>query len=207
MAKLIKVDRNGSKHFEGYQKCDKCGGDGVYKWGAMEWLGNGQVRPQYAGTCFKCNGAGQVYTKWIERTPEYQAKLDAKREAKWAKIEAEREARRAEAEARKAEEEARRAAQKAISKHVGTVGQKLAFAATYLHRGSYTVRSFKGYGTETMYAHTFADADGNKFVWKTTNYLCGIEEDTSVQVAGTVKEHSEYNGEKQTTLTRCKITA
>ena len=81
--KLIKIDRNGSKHYEGLVKCDRCGGDGIYKWGAVI---NG--RPQYAGTCFKCLGAGTVIDTWIERTPEYEAKLAAKRAEKAAAREA-----------------------------------------------------------------------------------------------------------------------
>lgn len=60
--KLIKVDKNGSKHYEGVVICDRCGGSGVYVWGAII---NGN--PQYAGTCFKCDGAGMVVDRWIER--------------------------------------------------------------------------------------------------------------------------------------------
>lgn len=62
--KLVKIDRNGSKHFEGMIPCDRCHGTGRYG---------------YYGRCFKCGGTGEVYAKWIERTPEYQSKLDDKR--------------------------------------------------------------------------------------------------------------------------------
>lgn len=79
-AKLIKIDRNGSKHFEGMITCDRCGGSGVYIW----MVCNGVPVPTIVdnGVCHKCFGAGKVKGKWIERTPEYQAKLDAKREAR-----------------------------------------------------------------------------------------------------------------------------
>ena len=113
--KLIKIDRNGSKHYEGYAKCDRCGGGGIYKWGAVI---NGSS--QYAGTCFKCLGEGKVYTSWIERTPEYQAKLDAKRKARQEKRRAEEEAKyqaeKARREAEQAAREAQRAAEKASRK-------------------------------------------------------------------------------------------
>lgn len=79
MANLLKIDKNGSKHYEGYVACDRCGGDGMYKWGAMRMSDSGEVIPQFAGRCYKCEGSGRVLKKWIERTPEYQAKLDAKR--------------------------------------------------------------------------------------------------------------------------------
>ena len=115
MAKLIKIDRNGSKHYEGYVSCDKCGGDGVYKWGAFR-MENGVAVPQYAGICWKCDGNGKLLKKWIERTPEYQAKLDAKREAKHAKeYEEKREAIEAE-QKRIAEETAQREAAEAARK-------------------------------------------------------------------------------------------
>jgi predicted extracellular nuclease len=57
-----------------------------------------------------------------------------------------------------------------------------------------------------MYAHTFKDADGNVFTWKTQNGV-GLNVGDSVNVKGTIKAHTEYKEEKQTELTRCKVTA
>ena len=210
-AKLIKIDRNGSKHYEGVVKCDRCGGDGLYKWGAVI---NGC--PQYVGTCFKCEGAGKVIDHWIERTPEYQAKLDARRKAKWdarraeqekyiAAEQARREAEEAAERARREAEEAAERARKAISQHAGQIGDKIEFKGMYVRTGSWEQKSFRGFGTDTMYAHTFKDVNGNVFVWKTQNGI-NLEYGQNVDVRGTVKKHSEYDGEKQTELTRCKIT-
>ena len=97
MATLIKIDRNGSKHFEGMITCDRCQGRG---WFATH-VCNGQLVPSKIdqAVCWKCHGEGKVYGKWIERTPEYQAKLEAKRKAKQ--------------EARMAEETAKQEEQKA----------------------------------------------------------------------------------------------
>jgi multidrug efflux pump subunit AcrA (membrane-fusion protein) len=148
--------------------------------------------------------------KWIERTPEYQAKLDAKREAKRAAEEAKQAAEREAAE--RAEREAREAreamikAQKAISQYVGQVGEKVDFKGTYVRTGSWQQKAFGGYGTDTMYIHTFKDSDGNVFTWKTQKNV-DLNYGEPVDVRGTVKEHSEYKDEKQTALTRCKITA
>ena len=54
------------------------------------------------------------------------------------------------------------------------------------------------------------DAAGNVYTWKTANNI-GYEDAEGVwqkpeefTIKGTVKEHSEYRGEKQTVLTRCK---
>lgn len=213
MARLIKIDRNGSKHYEGFVPCDRCGGTGTYAWGAII---NGT--PQYAGVCYKCAGQKQIWRTWIERTPEYQAKLDAKREAKikakqeaFAKAQAEIEAQRmAEEERRMAEEKAR----KAISQYVGNVGDKYNSVVTYNGSAHFEVKSFSGYGTDTMYVHNFTDANGNKIVWKTGKSLgtwldngdwLHYEDGDTVTLKGTIKEHKEYKDEKQTVLTRCKV--
>ena len=215
-AVLIKIDRNGSKHYEGAVVCDRCNGRGWYAIGSC----NGQLVPSHVddAVCYKCHGAGKVRGKWIERTPEYQAKLDAKREAKraaaQAKFEAEEAQRAAEREAaERAEREAREAreaeikAQKAISQYVGEIGSKVDFKGTYVRTGSWEQKSFRGYGYETMFVHTFKDSDGNVFIWKTQKGLpVDLNYGEPVDVRGTVKEHSEYKDEKQTAITRCTIT-
>ena len=217
MATLIRIDRNGSKHWQGLVTCDRCGGKGIYHIGVH----NGELIPAHPdnGVCYKCNGAGKVMSKWIERTPEYQAKLDAKRQAKLDAIAAEQKAQEeeqerirkeeeAKAEAEKLAEEARIKAQKAISQHVGEIGQRLTISGTFEYTAFFEVPSFRGFGTDTMYIHNFKDDDGNVLVWKTSSCLNrdAIYEGDQVQIKGTVKEHSEYKDEKQTVLTRCKIT-
>ena len=69
MAYLIRVDKNGTKHF-GDTRCRKCGGKG-YLHGYEHVEG---------GVCFRCGGHGHEaeYT-WKEYTPEYAAKLAEKR--------------------------------------------------------------------------------------------------------------------------------
>ena len=200
MATLIKIDKNGSKHFEGMVKCDRCGGQG----GATQWNNTGY-------TCWKCGGSGQIFMKWIERTPEYEAKLAARRAAKikaqMAAQEEQRKAYEAKLEAerlRKEAEEAAIKAQKAISQYVGQVGDKITTAAVYDHSAWFEFKL--GWATETMYIHTFKDPDGNTLVWKTSsNSLHELDEGDKVQITGTIKDHNEYKDEKQTVLTRCKI--
>lgn len=205
-ARLIKIDRNGSKHFEGEIVCDRCSGKGYYAIGVHNM--QPVLSPHDGGVCWKCMGVGKVMGKWIERTPEYQAKLDAKRQAKWeaerAKIEAERAEREAKKKAEREAKEAEIKALKAISQHVGQIGDKVEIKGTYVRSGSWEQRSFSGYGTETMYVHTFKDANGNVFTWKTQKYI-DLNYGECVNVKGTVKNHSEYKDEKQTELTRCKV--
>lgn len=58
---------------------------------------------------------------------------------------------------------------------------------------------------ETMYGYTymyqFVDKAGNIYIWKTSNNVEG----ETVSLKGTVKAHSDFNGVKQTELTRCKV--
>lgn len=212
--KLIKIDRNGSKHYEGWVECDRCGGRGLYAIGTL----NGQpvITSVDGGICHKCLGKGKVLSKWIERTPEYQAKLDAKREAKWAKIRAEQEAEyekiRAEREERerkeaeeRAAEEARIKAEKAISQYVGEVGERIERKVTLKKRAYWDAKI--GWKEITMYALTFKDEQGNALVWKTQNGSYDFNEGDQLILTGTIKNHSEYRDEKQTELQRCKLQA
>ena len=202
MATLVKVDRNGSKHFEGYIHCDRCGGQGTSDvWKATGW------------TCYKCGGSGKVFAKWIERTPEYEAKLAENRrkrnEAKLAEQKADMQEMMDAYEKQKREreaEEARIKAAKAQSSYIGEIGDKVDLQATYERSAWFTTQY--GYQTQVVYIHTFRDGDGNALTWKTSaTALADIEEGTIVRLQGTIKEHKEYKDEKQTALTRCKVTA
>ena len=203
-AKLIKIDRNGSKHYEGAIVCDRCNGRGWFATGEH----NGRLVPSHVdnAVCWKCHGAGKVHGKWIERTPEYQAKLDARRQAKLDAQRAEWEAEQARLAAEREAEAARIKAEKAISQHVGQIGERVAFKGTYVRSGWWDQPAYGGWGTVTMYCHTFKDADGNVFIWKTQRGIC-FEYGENVDVKGTVKAHGEYKEERQTVLTRCKVAA
>ena len=201
---LVKVDRNNSKHYVGIVNCDICGGTG----GSDNW--------KYTGwTCYKCNGSGRIAYRWIERTPEYEAKLESRRAKKAEKERAEAEARRARYEAaiKAAEEEkkareAEEAARKEISTYVGEVGEKLNIKARFDHTAWYERHSFAGYGMEKVYIVSFRDEKGNLLIWKTTSPkgCAELEEGDEISLKGTIKEHTEYRDEKQTILTRCKVT-
>lgn len=214
MATLIRVDRNGTKYWSGLVPCERCGGAG----GADKW--------QFTGwKCYKCGGTGTQVGSWKEYTPEYEAKLEARRQAKREKWEQEHAEEIAQREAeRKAKEEAERLAQeeeerrireqKAKSQYIGEVGDKIDTVATYIKTAWFDVPSYVGFGTDTMYIHTFKIGD-NTVIWKTSTDNLGefneegewerYEEGKQIHLKGTIKEHKEYKDEKQTVLTRCRI--
>ena len=89
------------------------------------------------------------------------------------------------------------------SEFQGNIGEKIEKELTLVKSVSFETH-FTYYG-ETQYIHKFEDEDGNIYIWKTSNALV---EDKPIQkciLKGTIKEHSEYNTEKQTVLTRCKV--
>lgn len=58
------------------------------------------------------------------------------------------------------------------------------------------------------YLYKIVDTNGNIFTWKTSKWL-GDDESlapgTRISLKGTVKNHSEFRGVKQTELTRCRV--
>ena len=92
---------------------------------------------------------------------------------------------------------AKRHAPEHTSEHIGAVGDKVDLEVTHTRTGRFETR----FGT--TWVHTFEDVNGNILVWKTGS--CGSFESDKLHLKGTVKEHDEYRGVKQTVLTRCKI--
>lgn len=88
-------------------------------------------------------------------------------------------------------------AEKAASNWVGEVGSKLEIEIdTFECKSSW----YNTYGV--TYLYKFTDKSGNVFIWYASNPV--NDEETVSSIKGTVKEHSEFNGIKQTVLTRCK---
>ena len=80
----------------------------------------------------------------------------------------------------------------------GQDGEKVSLTLTYTGSAHFDTC----YGT--TYVHNFENEKGNAFVWKTGNGINSNRGD-AVTISGTIKEHNEYRGIKQTVLTRCKI--
>lgn len=84
------------------------------------------------------------------------------------------------------------------SEYIGEVGEKVELQAVLTKSISYQ----SAFGTG--YFHMFADEKGNVLKWSTNKWL-KIHEGAKVTLKGTIKEHSEHRGVKQTVLTRCKV--
>lgn len=97
--------------------------------------------------------------------------------------------------------EARERAQQS-SRFVGTVGQRIEALVTVTNVGKFSRSVYMmPHLEETVWVITMTDVFGNQFVSKSPNFK--RERDEKFTVRGTVKDHSEYRGVKQTVLTRC----
>lgn len=210
--RFIKTDKNGTKYWESECSCWKCGGTGTYRWGAVI---NGVS--QFAGVCYACGGSGKEIKIEKEYTPEHEAKLAkarAKRmakkieehEAKLAEQRAINDAIKAKEEARKAEIETERAKARETSQYVGSIGDKITVEVTFVFEASFETQ----FGTQHIY--TFRDDEGNTLVWKTSAFLwyeVGNKETPvckgdKIRLTASIKDHSEYRGERQTILQRVR---
>ncbi len=87
--------------------------------------------------------------------------------------------------------------------YFGEIGQRVTVMVKFVRLGWFETH-FSYYG-ETVFVYTFEDDAGHVFVWKTgTGFDGGIENGAELKIKATIKEHSEYDGIKQTVITRCK---
>lgn len=82
---------------------------------------------------------------------------------------------------------------------IGEAGGKIASRATLERVGGY----------DNIYGHvsvlSFRDDEGNGMVWKTQSPPNGLMVGSTYRIAGTVKAHGEYKGDKQTEVIRVKV--
>lgn len=83
------------------------------------------------------------------------------------------------------------------SNHVGTVGKRETFTVSLT--GCKVLPDY-GYGCSNLYS--FKDEHGNVIKWKTQGDFDFAD---TFKIVGSVKRHGEWNGVKETELTRCKI--
>ena len=104
------------------------------------------------------------------------------------------------------------------SEWVGEEKQRMELELTLVRDYQYDRQGYGYRSIETAHIYTFADAEGNCFVWKTANLIDVDVEDADgnfewvvadlgdkVTMKATVKEHGEYRGVKQTVINRPKI--
>lgn len=89
--------------------------------------------------------------------------------------------------------------QREKSEHIGEVGERIEVDVVVEK-----VHVFENNWGNTK-LHRFKDDKGNVIVWFASNAF--LEEGKNYKIRGTVREHSEYRGVKQTVLTRCKVIA
>lgn len=94
------------------------------------------------------------------------------------------------------------------NEYIGNVGDKVSCIARLIHYS--TFESYYTYRGELNYRYTFIDDAGNLIQWRTQKSIINdldkaIEDRTSFNISGTVKEYKEYKGRFYTVLTRCKI--
>ena len=94
-----------------------------------------------------------------------------------------------------------KAEEDAASDYVGNIGDRIRFEAK-------SVRILTSWDTEwgTTWLLKIVDKEGNIYTWKSSG---NFPDDVSTikNVVGTVKNHSDYKGTRQTELTRCKVSA
>lgn len=84
-----------------------------------------------------------------------------------------------------------------VSVHVGNIGDKIEFDGEASVISNYDTQ----WGMSTFYK--IVDTEGNVYTWYTSTCIeCGKK----LHFKATVKDHDEFNGIKQTKLTRCRVT-
>ena len=100
-------------------------------------------------------------------------------------------------------EESERKVKAEKSSYFGTVGEKVSGIELIFKNEFFYETQFGG-----MCIYIFEDAEGRQFKWNTsTGFSTSLEKEEVIKINATIKEHSEYNGIKQTVLTRCKLVA
>lgn len=97
-------------------------------------------------------------------------------------------------EAQKKKEQEKKVIQNSTYKY--SVNERVTFEVTEIKA---VTSWFTQFGI--TYIYKILDTEGNVYIWKTTKSV----ENNIKKITGTVKELSEYNGIKQTVLTRCKL--
>ena len=84
------------------------------------------------------------------------------------------------------------------SEYMGNIGDRITFAID-------SWKALTSWETEwgVTVLYRFIDTNGNVIIWKSSKYIDSEKEVT--KLTGTIKEHKEYNGVKQTVVNRCKV--
>lgn len=106
--------------------------------------------------------------------------------------------------AKEAARKAKHEAEAASSAYFGEVGQRVTIHAEKIEVVANWFTSYSYYG-ESVYLYRIHAAESGVFMWKSSCGFCEEELNKPHTIKATIKAHTDYNGIKQTTLTRCKI--
>lgn len=111
------------------------------------------------------------------------------------------------------EENAKRNAEESESGYVGSIGDKVSAEVTLVR--AVDCKYNLGWKSVSSTLYIMKDKDGNIFTWKTQGvlsfmpkggeYYKYIDAEYPFTITGKIKDHNEYNGVKQTVLTRCSV--
>jgi len=97
-----------------------------------------------------------------------------------------------------------RTRQIAASAHLGTIGERIEIAVKVDRVSSFTRPRFAArWQNETVWIITMRDKDGHAIVSKSPSFHAEKGEEFTIKAA--IKDHSEFNDEKQTIVNRIKI--
>lgn len=92
------------------------------------------------------------------------------------------------------------------SEFQGNINERLKnLELTITFETTFAGKSYSYWDDGTKYFYSMKDKNGNVYTWTTTTPMAEKGQGDKVVIDGTVKEHKEYKGEKQTVLTRCRI--
>jgi len=177
------------------RNCGRCSGTGYWSRGHIVCN----------GVCFDCRGTGGLKRLTLVEF----ARRERKRELRAVKAQAAREVRQAQAKVIEAqyqaklaeqarEREERRAQERAQSEHLGSVGERLTVTAQIVCE---RVRDGQ-WGASTWFL--LKTPEGHVLTWQASGTFT-VEQGEDVTLVGTVKRHDEYQGTKQTVITRCRF--
>ena len=189
--------------------CGRCGGTGRYGWQGVCWACNGRNSRTVTYMPVKKYAQQEKarYNRNVKKASQRQAQAERRREAI---LEGQRDwcekngyGRITFAEKKQLQKEYRDK-MNASKVFIGDLGMKIDLEVTFM----YSINFETSYGV--MYIYKFEDEARNTLIWKTSINFRRIDDKinrgSTVRLKGTIKEHNVYKGEKQTVLTRCKVT-
>lgn len=200
MSEFFRIDRNGTKIWWS-NVCPRCGGGGYIEnyWKVDD------------GVCWKCGGTGEYYHERKEYTPEYAAKLEARRKALREKKEAEEKAKKEAAIKQWVEDHPEAAAAMDVlrnfdktSEYFGKCRQTLEVNALFIKHYTFYTEPEDRNDTGLRYINIFS-VDGNQLVSYNYPDDLTLERGKVYKLSVKISKHRVYRDVKQTIVKNVTI--